>query len=52
NEKEVFDLLERKFYPFKEIPYYEYRQAFQKAEEANKLIHTIVLWGALDDQSC
>ncbi|CAF2881893.1 unnamed protein product [Rotaria sp. Silwood2] len=44
NEKEIFDLLERKFYPFKEIPYYEYRQAFKKAEETNKLVHIIVLW--------
>ncbi|CAF2029707.1 unnamed protein product [Rotaria magnacalcarata] len=25
NGKEVFDLLERKFYPFKAVPYYEYR---------------------------
>ncbi|CAF4848315.1 unnamed protein product [Rotaria sp. Silwood1] len=44
NENEIYDLLERKFYPFKEIPYYEYRQAFQKAEETNKLVHTIILW--------
>ncbi|UJR30954.1 hypothetical protein I4U23_018466 [Adineta vaga] len=44
NEQATYDLLERFFYPFKEIPYYEYRQAFQKAEETNKLIHTIILW--------
>ncbi|CAF0791935.1 unnamed protein product [Adineta steineri] len=30
NEKEVFDLLERKFYPFKEIPYYEYRRTLRE----------------------
>ncbi|CAF0874733.1 unnamed protein product [Rotaria sordida] len=44
NEKEIYDLLEKKFYPFKEVPYYEYRQAFKKAEETNKLVHTVVLW--------
>ncbi|CAF1330358.1 unnamed protein product [Adineta ricciae] len=44
DEKSTYDLLERFFYPFKEVPYYEYRRAFKKAEETNKLIHAIILW--------
>lgn len=34
------------------MPYYNYTEAYDVAAEENKLIHSIILWGALDDQSC
>lgn len=50
--KEALSLLEKAFYPFKKITYYPFLESFKKAQELNKLVHYILLWGALDDQSC
>ena len=50
--QEAESILERTFYPFKEIPYLPFTDAFDKALEENKPVHHILLWGALDDQSC
>lgn len=44
--------LEVKMYPFKQVRYYNFTETLTKAKEENKLIHSILLWGALDDQSC
>ncbi|ESO93527.1 hypothetical protein LOTGIDRAFT_119019 [Lottia gigantea] len=44
--------LEKALYPFKKVPYYNFTEAFKKAEDNKKLVHSILLWGALDDQSC
>lgn len=44
--------LEIKFYPFKKVKYFSYLEAFKEATKMNKLVHFIMLWGALDDQSC
>lgn len=44
--------LEIKMYPFKKVQYYNFTETVRKAKEENKLIHSILLWGALDDQSC
>uniref|UniRef100_A0A8C7Z7M7 Selenoprotein N n=1 Tax=Oryzias sinensis TaxID=183150 RepID=A0A8C7Z7M7_9TELE len=44
--------LEVTFYPFKKVPYFPFPEAFKKAEAEKKLVHSILLWGALDDQSC
>ena len=35
-----------------QIPYLSFTDAFDKALEENKPVHHILLWGALDDQSC
>uniref|UniRef100_A0AAY5KH39 EF-hand domain-containing protein n=1 Tax=Esox lucius TaxID=8010 RepID=A0AAY5KH39_ESOLU len=44
--------LEVTFYPFKKVPYLPFSEAFERAQAENKLVHSILLWGALDDQSC
>ncbi|CAH1276959.1 SELENON [Branchiostoma lanceolatum] len=50
--EEAMRSLELKMYPFKTVPYYNFTEAFSRAESENKLVHSILLWGALDDQSC
>lgn len=50
--EEALREIELQFYPFKKIPYLPFQEAFQKAEAEKKLVHSILLWGALDDQSC
>ncbi|RMZ96409.1 seleno N [Brachionus plicatilis] len=49
---EALSLLEKAFYPFKKISYYPFLESLKKAQELNKFVHFILLWGALDDQSC
>lgn len=44
--------LEVNMYKFKEVPYYNFTDALMQAQKENRLVHSIVLWGALDDQSC
>lgn len=44
--------LEVAMYPFKKVSYLPFTEAFDRAKAANKLVHSILLWGALDDQSC
>lgn len=44
--------LEVTMYPFKKVPYHPFTEAFDRAVAENKLVHSILLWGALDDQSC
>lgn len=52
SETEVKSSLEKAFYPFKKVDYYKFEEAFDRAALENKLVHSILLWGALDDQSC
>uniref|UniRef100_A0AAY3ZTP9 Selenoprotein N n=1 Tax=Denticeps clupeoides TaxID=299321 RepID=A0AAY3ZTP9_9TELE len=40
------------FYPFKKVSYLSFSEAFNRAQAEKKLVHSILLWGALDDQSC
>lgn len=35
-----------------QIVYYNFTDAFEVAKKENRLVHHIILWGALDDQSC
>lgn len=35
-----------------QVSYLPFSEAFERAEAENKLVHSILLWGALDDQSC
>lgn len=50
--EEAYTNLEKSFFPFKKVKYYKFLDAFREAEKLNKLVHFILLWGALDDQSC
>nr|XP_061798833.1 selenoprotein N-like [Nerophis lumbriciformis] len=52
DRKEADRLLEVTLYPFKKVSYLPFSEAFQRAEAEKKLVHSILLWGALDDQSC
>lgn len=35
-----------------QVSYLPFSEAFEQAEAEKKLVHSILLWGALDDQSC
>lgn len=35
-----------------QVSYLPFSEAFERAEAEKKLVHSILLWGALDDQSC
>ncbi|CAM2104786.1 unnamed protein product [Caretta caretta] len=50
--EEAAQKLEVAMYPFKKVSYLPFTQAFDRAKAENKLVHSILLWGALDDQSC
>uniref|UniRef100_A0A8B9RCC4 Selenoprotein N n=1 Tax=Astyanax mexicanus TaxID=7994 RepID=A0A8B9RCC4_ASTMX len=52
SREEAANRLEVTFYPFKKVPYLPFTEAFSRAEAERKLVHSILLWGALDDQSC
>uniref|UniRef100_A0AAR2K5A9 EF-hand domain-containing protein n=1 Tax=Pygocentrus nattereri TaxID=42514 RepID=A0AAR2K5A9_PYGNA len=52
SREEAASRLEVTFYPFKKVPYLPFTEAFSRAEAEGKLVHSILLWGALDDQSC
>ncbi|NWW70300.1 SELN protein, partial [Climacteris rufus] len=41
--------LEVAMYPFKKISYLPFTEAFERAKAEKKLVHSILLWGALDD---
>uniref|UniRef100_A0A2K5QXD3 EF-hand domain-containing protein n=1 Tax=Cebus imitator TaxID=2715852 RepID=A0A2K5QXD3_CEBIM len=43
--------LEVAMYPFKKVSYLPFTEAFHQAKAENKLVHLILLWGALDDHS-
>jgi len=52
SQAEAQHRLEVKMYPFKEVKYYNFSEVFHEAEVQQKPVHSILLWGALDDQSC
>lgn len=52
SQEEARNILGEKMYPFKEVPYLSFDKAYAKAKDENKLVHSILLWGSLDDQSC
>ena len=35
-----------------QVSYLPFSEAFERAQAEGKLVHSILLWGALDDQSC
>ncbi|KAK7904869.1 hypothetical protein WMY93_017476 [Mugilogobius chulae] len=52
SHQEALHRMETTFYPFKKVDYLPFSEAFNRAQVENKLVHSILLWGALDDQSC
>ncbi|CAH2281921.1 seleno N [Pelobates cultripes] len=52
NWQEAAKKLEVSMYPFKKVSYHPFTEAFDRASAEKKLVHSILLWGALDDQSC
>uniref|UniRef100_A0A8C0V3E0 Selenoprotein N n=1 Tax=Cyanistes caeruleus TaxID=156563 RepID=A0A8C0V3E0_CYACU len=47
--QEAAHRLEVAMYPFKKISYLPFTEAFERAQAEKKLVHSILLWGALDD---
>lgn len=45
-------IVEREFYMFKMVDYLNFSQVWPEAQMQQKPVHSILLWGALDDQSC
>ncbi len=43
-----FNEVESLFYPFKKVKYLPFLEAFREAKKLDKLVHFIMLWGALD----
>lgn len=52
SQQEALHRMEVTYYPFKKVEYLPFSEVFERAEAENKLVHSILLWGALDDQSC
>lgn len=50
--EEVYKAIEEKFYGFKKVSYVPFQNAVVQAKTEKKLLHHILVWGALDDQSC
>lgn len=50
--EDAFRQIEMQLYPFKQVTYHPFEEAFRHAASEQKLVHSVVLWGALDDQSC
>ena len=51
-EEEARRALELKFYKFAEIEWRPIEEAVELAKATHRPIHAIIVWGALDDESC
>ncbi|KAJ8333172.1 hypothetical protein SKAU_G00420680 [Synaphobranchus kaupii] len=51
SRKEAAQRLELMLYPFKKVTYLPFSEAFSRAQAEQKLVHSVLLWGALDDQT-
>lgn len=49
---EALRKLHQMFFPFLKVPYHNLSAAAAEAKRHEKLVHSIVTWGPLDDQSC
>ncbi|KAK7104887.1 hypothetical protein V1264_019532 [Littorina saxatilis] len=49
---ECLRMIEKAFYPFKQVTYHNLTEAFKLSKKEDKPMHAVFLWGALDDQSC
>lgn len=52
SEEEALRNLQKEMYPFQKVRYYNFTESLDIANKENKMMHHILLWGALDDQSC
>lgn len=50
--EKAHDLLEKELYRYKQVEYHNFTKAFVKGSEEHRPVHTLVLWGVLEDQSC
>ena len=50
--EEAYRALELKFYKFAEIDWLPVDEAVAQAKATNRPIHSILVWGCLDDESC
>lgn len=50
--EEARQALNRMFFPFLNVPYHNLTTAAALARQERKMVHSVVLWGNLDDQSC
>lgn len=51
-EDKALRKLHQMFFPFLKVPYHNLSVAAAEARQHKKLVHSIVTWGPLDDQSC
>ncbi|KAL1487046.1 hypothetical protein MTO96_008350 [Rhipicephalus appendiculatus] len=49
---EALRKLHQMFFPFLKVPYHNLSAAAAEAKRHEKLVHSIITWGPLDDQSC
>ena len=45
-------IIYKKIFFMPQVPYLPFLEALDLAGVEGKLVHSILLWGALDDQSC
>ncbi|KAK7079708.1 skeletal muscle fiber development [Halocaridina rubra] len=49
---EALVILQKELYRFKKVEYHNFTEAYFRGSSEKMPVHTIVLWGVLDDQSC
>ena len=52
SKTDSLQIMRQEFYPFTHVPYESFNKSFELAKSEKKLVHHILLWGAMDDQSC
>ncbi|XP_042877521.1 selenoprotein N-like isoform X2 [Penaeus japonicus] len=50
--KQAHDLLQKELYRYKQVEYHNFTEAFIRSSRESRPIHTLLLWGVLEDQSC
>jgi len=51
-DEHALEMLDEAFNPFKKVEYQPFDKAVMTSRETLKPLHHVLLWGALDDQSC
>lgn len=49
---EALSLLEKELYKFMQVEYHNFTEAYVKASHEGRPVHSVILWGVLNDQSC
>ncbi|XP_037795308.1 selenoprotein N-like [Penaeus monodon] len=50
--EKAHNLLQKELYRYKQVEYHNFTKAFVKGSKEHRPVHTLVLWGVLEDQSC